>query len=45
MQPFGRNLTNNVRRKMAVVLRNGRHEGVVLLLVGNGKEDKGVSIF
>lgn len=26
MQPFGRNLTNNVRRKMAVVLRNGIKE-------------------
>lgn len=32
-------------KEKVVVLRNGQDKGVVLLLVGNGKEDKVTSIF
>lgn len=43
--PCGRNLTNSVRRKMVVVLRNSRDTADALLLVGKGKEDKDKNIF
>lgn len=32
-------------KEKVVVLRSGKDKGVVLLLVGNGKEDKVMNIF